>query len=200
MKKIAFLLVIAIAIVFTGCQPSAEDIEKAIAQTQAAAPTETPIPLQDIDLSQIMFMPGDLPAGYEPSQIRSEGVYGATLESGSINGFHQDVVFQGDYGGKVSVYLYATHEEAVNLFDQLIPELDISDFKAEEINGIGEKALGQNFNMPLIGGLDPIQTATVAFIRCNAVFVADFKQSSSYSGLVDYAKNLDGRLLKLICH
>jgi len=81
MKRI---FMIGILFFMVACQPSAEAIQKAIKETQSAAPTATPIPtntpiptstpilLSDIDLSAIAIVAGDLPAGYSPAQIRSD--------------------------------------------------------------------------------------------------------------------------------
>lgn len=111
--KIRFLLLIC-TLLLVACQPSAEAVEKAIAQTQTASPTEThtptptPIPLEEIDLSEMIFQEGDLPAGYSPAQIRSEGTAETkVIKETPINTFHQDLSYQGEEGEEYQ-YIYST--------------------------------------------------------------------------------------------
>lgn len=199
------MVLVCCIFLLVGCQPSAEDIDRAISQTQAALPTATiipsptPISLQDIDLSQVIFVPGDLPAGFEPSQVRSSGrIQPGNIASESINMFHQDVTYQGDDGGRVSIYLFETPETALNAYLEILYSKQDGSIPLLKIDGLGEQSFGQNIDVPLIGG-GSIQASIVVFIRCNAVMAADLRISSAYNGLKDYSKRLDKRLADLTC-
>jgi hypothetical protein len=145
-----------------------------------------------------MFLPGDLPAGYEPSQIRS-GPVGA----GVINMFKQDVASNGELGGNVSVYIYDSSEHALYAYQQLTSSWTCSSddplCKIEHIARLGDQSIGQSYYLPLLYGLAPIQRAAVLFIRCSTLVDANLNQSNAYNGLIDYAIRLDERLTPLVC-
>jgi hypothetical protein len=104
--KIIYCLMLFALLVSCSSATSGDAVQTAIVQTEMARPTKTfvfnptaipipteiptptTIPLKEINLSEIMFLPGDLPAGFEPSQIRSKGVgLGEWIGSGVINEF-----------------------------------------------------------------------------------------------------------------
>lgn len=197
MKTKRFLMIVLPILFFVGCAPSPETIQKAIEKTQTAMPTPTAINLGEIDLSEILITPGDLPAGYTASQIRDHGFITDEVEVGVINMMHQDLVFKDDFGGKISIYLYNSSGEAKKAFDFITSNIQESPNK---IDGLGEDSVGESLYVPLIGGLDPIQASTVVFIRCKAVFYGELKSDKAYNGLVDYAKRLDERINKIVCN
>jgi hypothetical protein len=211
MRSVFYLLILALLLASCSTAPSENAVQTAIAQTQIAQPTETPtplpptpttiptatvIPLKDINLSYVMFLPGDLPSGYEPSQIKS-GVPG----EGVINIFVQEIAYKGERGGRVSVSIYDTPEQASSAYQQVISNQknDSTGFKQEAISDLGEKAFGLQVYVPLIGGLSPIQGSFITFVRCNALVEAGLILAKNYSGLVDYAQRLDERISKLVC-
>lgn len=208
MKRL--ILLIVCVFIITGCQPSAEDIQQAISLTQTAAPTytpvptdtptptPTPIPLADLDLSIIIFQDGDLPPGFEPSQIRSNYRDNESVVSNAINSFHQQVAYQGKMGGRVSIYIFDTLEIANEAYESLLKSNENFDFTYLEIPGLGDQAYGLQEYVPLIG-LSPLELTNVVFIRCNAIVISELSQSSAYGGLVDYALRLDERLTNLLC-
>jgi hypothetical protein len=222
MKTVYYLVLIAVLLASCSVAPSENKIQTAIAQTQTALPsptiiptsttiptpteipTPTAIPLKDINLSEIMFLSGDLPAGFEPSQIRSNGVgQDKWVGQGVINKFSQDLAYKGGGGGNVSVYIYNSSEHALNAYQQLTSSWtcpkDDPLCKIVNIAKLGDKALGQSYYLPLLYGLAPIEGASITFIHCNALVYATLNQYSAYNGLIDYAIRLDERLAKLVC-
>jgi hypothetical protein len=220
MNKISVkLIILSLVLSLVTCQPSAADIEKAISQTQTALPTPTTIPtptiipLKDINLSEIMFLPGDLPSGFEPGQIRLHG--NEEYEIGAINMFHQDLTYHGEAslisfinpageGGTISVYIYETSEQALSSYLKLANSID-SILKPQTIPGLGERAVGFENKSDLLSFSPPYestmlsQMALVTFVRCNAMVEARLNLSEAFLGLIDYAKRLDERLIKLVC-
>src|SRR6266542_3910846 len=76
-KRLFVVPTISIAVIISSCvsapsTPSSQSIQTALAQTQVAIPTATPVPFSALDLESVIITGGDLPAGYEASQIRSK--------------------------------------------------------------------------------------------------------------------------------
>jgi len=195
MKKIIELIIMIILLV--SCAPSPEAIQKAIEQTQIAAPTPTSINLSTVDLVEFLIKPGDLPAGFTASQIREHGYRSEDLELNSINMVNQDVAMGDAFGGKISLYIYNSQESAEKAFNFLIGEF--TEITPKEIVSLGDKAVGREIYVPLLMGLDPIRSSEVIFIRCKALVYATLETETAYSGLVDYAKRLDERIKTFVC-
>jgi hypothetical protein len=181
------------------CQPSAADIEQAIAETQAAMPTEMPIPtptlvpLSEIDLSEIMFRDNELPTGYTPGQIRSErNVEIKRIDMNPVNEYNQELNFQGKKGGYISVVMFDTVDEAEAVFETIVKEYNDSELSPFEVDGLGDYGIKKEYYLP---GL--MDSAILAFRRCNIIVSTSIEPSNSISGLVDYAKQLDKRLSNL---
>jgi hypothetical protein len=200
------LILFFLTILLVSCSPSSEEINRAIEETQKVAPTkttnptQTPVPLDSIELSKLIFLDGDLPTGYYPGQIRSEGEEEVKkLKETPINEFHQDVEYKGEVGGRISIFLFETLDSSRNSFEHLKSELESDNWQSKKISDLGEDSFGQEIFVPLIGGLDPIQASLIVFYRCNALVYAELELSESYSGLVDYCTQLDKRLSETIC-
>jgi len=192
-------LLLVTLLFLVACQPSAADIEQAIAETQAAMPTETPVatptlvPLSEIDLSEIMFRENELPTGYTPGQIRSEpNVEIKRIEMNPVNEYNQELNFQGKKGGYISVVVFETVEEAEVVFETIVKEYNDSNLSPFEVDGLGDNGIKKSYYLP---GL--MDSAVLAFHRCNMVVSASIEPSNSLDGLIDYSKQLDDRLKEL---
>jgi hypothetical protein len=197
MKRIVLLFTLALLV---ACQPSAGAIEQSIAETQAAMPTVTPvptptlIPLSEIDLSGIMYRDGELPTGYTPGQIRSErnGEI-KRIQMQPVNEYNQELSFQGAKGGYISVVVFETVDEAQVVYEKIVEEYNDSSLSPFDVDGLGDYGIKKEYYLP---GL--MDSAIIAFRRCNTIVSATIEPSSSISGLVDYAKQLDKRL-SILC-
>lgn len=186
--------------VLSACGPSAEAIQEAIVQTQAAAlptPTSEPtkIPLDSIDLEELLILPGDLPTNFEGQQIRSE-LPEALTKIGITKGIN--TVSQGfkvsEWGSDgVTITVYRTAQEAKDIFvEKLNTDLP-------KVEGLGDLSIVSEG-----GTLCEGCSIQVLFVRCNAlVYVDIFNQMATrdyvYETITTYAKRLDERLQPLVC-
>ncbi|MBA4383461.1 MAG: hypothetical protein C0410_01875 [Anaerolinea sp.] len=185
MKK---LILILLTLFLVSCKPSPEVIQKAISQTQTAMPTPTKIPLSSIDLSSVIFKDGDLPAGYEPAQIRSElGDFTRTIPTPD-NSISQTLSNNGKIGGLVDILLYEDSTKVQSAFNQITPNMPGT---AEYID-VGEQGqVSVNFMI--------MNTVSLSFTRCNAVVALQFLGTLNKDDAISYATRLDKRLKDLTC-
>jgi hypothetical protein len=202
MKRLAYpSLCIFLLIASCSTAPSNAEIQTAIAETQAAAPTdtlfptETTIPLENIDLESILIHEGDLPAGYSEAQVRSaQGRRREPELDKSINSIFQQFSLQGEAAGGVSVYLFKTSADCDAAFNVIVEGLE----EAEVIDHVGENAVKWSVFLPLIGG-STIEGSMVVFIRCDSLIIIEMKRAGDVSGAIAYGQRLDQRLQEVIC-
>jgi hypothetical protein len=214
--------VAVLVLVVAACAPSQASITTAIAQTQAAqptvppatatqiptlAPTETPIPLAEIDLAPLLALPGDLPAGVGTGQIRR----GPDVVSRDMPAANQAIQLQFSKDdeplGAVVVWLYEQPETVLDAYRtqagrlmesenyQVVAEIgdhaggiapDPSAALALEASGLG------SFVDKLVGEL--------AFARCHAViYIALPYAGDTMVPMAAYARSLDDRLQAAVC-
>ena len=224
-------------IFLAACQPSQKAIQQAIFQTQTAEvlptptiqptdtliPEPTEIPLKELALSEIIFMPYDLPAGFIPGQIIRTDIIGSSqMKDTSINMHSQNISYENKQTGKtetagaVSIYIFESASEAKSVY--------VNQYGYSFVKHLGELAYSEsdshmakpirppcNNDSPtsmcsLTKAMDAQATYTpycekfVSFLRCNAIVVASLREDDcSGSGLINYAYNLDLRLLNLVC-
>jgi len=221
MKK-AFPFFIFISFL-TGCiQPSEEVIQTAIFETQnsiyqtqtteiALTPentsTPTQIPLEDLNLSDLIFQKYDLPSGYEPSQIWQNGLAQETLVNKAINQFTQVIEKNENDYIVVSIYIFDSEYKTKNLFINLENNLKRIYWETTKDNNLGENSLiafdiHKRRGAHLPGPTPTIQIIKVValiFQRCNAVVQAELYTPEGEAFFIEYARNLDKRLEKYIC-
>lgn len=185
MKKHVVLGVFLFASMLAGCTPSAAAIEKAMAKTQAALPTPS---LKEIDLSTVIFQDGDLPAGFEPAQIRSELSDFSDGVPSPDNFISQSVSRNNKHGGIVDILIYEDLSKIKPVYDLIVPEMP-GDEESADVGEFGTVAMNS-----LI-----LNTASLTFARCHAVVTFQFQGSFNSVDAVSYAKRLDDRLQKVIC-
>ena len=195
MKRACLIILL---LFLTSCSPSPELIQKAIFQTQTAAPTptslpiNTPIPLSEINLSDFVYSPGDFPNGLELGQIQYKGELDIGVPN-PINKFTQRVNKNGKDIGFVSIYLLDSLEEVETIYgetrdidtegsDGLIVVDDI-----QELGEHGFAAVVKDF------------VTLISFTRCNALVIMRFSTSEDTLELINYAILLDKRLEQNIC-
>jgi hypothetical protein len=188
MKKTTLILFF-IALVMTGCGPSEDAIQKAIEQTQMAMPTATLIPFSELNLESILIVPGDLPPGYEASQIRSER--GDITKPAPVPDYFvsQMLSKSGAPKGLVDVLVYEDASKVSNAYD-LASKNAPGQGTAKKIE-IGEEGQIASFFLSY-------EVVTVTFFRCNAVVSIQF-MGAGPDGARDYAKRLDERITPIVC-
>jgi hypothetical protein len=191
MKLLALLPFGTAMVILSACAPVAPSegaIQTAIAQTQAAAPTPTPIPFSALDLEDVVITDGDLPAGFEPSQIRSELGDLSNDAATPDYFFSQSVSHGGGFGGMVDVLVYEDSAQVEPAYAALANSMPGD---ARDV-AIGEKAsAASDFRI--------IEVASLTFVRCHAVVSIQFQGTANIDDVVAYATRLDKRLEPLVC-
>lgn len=174
----------------TGCQPSEQAIQTAIAETQIALPSATPEPtatakpFTGADLEPLLFQPGDLQQVYEPQQFQIDApdYWG---EPELYRGL--PLVFEGDnmvgHGVEVAVYTQPVDDE---LFTT------IGGMSGDPVEGLGEAS---SMTSRVRYGVN----VTVVWRRCNYVGSIDVYVAYEKEPVAIYARRLDERLAGILC-
>ena len=180
-----------IVIILAACAPSApsaESIQTAIAQTQAAIPTATQVPFSALDLDSVIITAGDLPPGYEASQIRST-LSDLSKASPTPDYFiSQSISHNGNFGGGIDVLVYDDNAKAQSAY-QIINDNMPGDSTNIEIGDGGQVA-----STSII-----VSTVSLTFVRCHAVVSVQFIGTTQKDDAISYAKRLDERLKPFVC-
>lgn len=217
MKRIIVCILILLSLV--GCKPSPATINRSIAKTQTAMPTNTqtstttptltptptpsptptptPIPLSDIDLSSILMLQGDFPGGYLVDPI---GRYTDNPVLVDIKNYEQMVVqtFSKTNEGKgiVALFLFKDNNDRDTAFSIAQEQVEERFGFSTDITDFGDK--GFVYYKPVIG---VISISAVIFTRCNAfIYVAKSMDDVNSSVIRSYSENLDLRLTELLCN
>ena len=190
MKRIA-LIVILLATLITSCGPSEADIQEAIAQTQAAAPTETPIPepteTPKVDIFDVLVTENDLPQGYSLSQATNRypqkynwlkhfdgEIYTQYLENSGVEGGWVMLILIEDEAKRESYY-----ENIVDKFwDNQFMDAGLSDRSALRYS---------------------LGTVELAFILCDSIVNVYYKRDSEREDGFIYLDNAIDRLSPVVC-
>lgn len=210
MRKQLVILVITTAIlILSACGQSEQAIQRAIEQTQSAQPSATPepspttaptkIPLKELNLSEIFFLEGELPSGYLRGKVTDEPL--PIMEKSSVKpinkliqelGLSEKHEISGNDGGKASIYLYETSEIAKEVFEDIVFKSPPVVLSTSETNyAFGEDAYGLQTEI--------FELYIILFLRCNAIVAIQVNTTDGYYGIQDYLKNLDNRLIYLVC-
>jgi hypothetical protein len=211
MKKILIILTLFLV----SCQPSTEAIEKAILETQAALPTvtlfptasielsPTPLPLMDIDLSDVIIISGDLPSGYSSGQIRTEPPEMFKNVNKFENVINQQFEQNGKHAGGTTIFLIEDMKDLEEAYKNISSEFG-EEMKTENISAeinyldmIGEQAKYSIVKTSLLG----IKTENIdlVFTRCQSVTHIRMSNTSDLENVISYAKRLEKRLSEIIC-
>jgi len=190
---------------FSACAPSEQDIQTAVAQTQAAMPTETPIPWSELQLDDLIIQPNDLPSGVSGSQISYYEECDAS--AGDICADYyisQELEFQGKRSGVVAVWVYGAMQDVLTRYDGVTDNFIAECKKTEGQCYPGDPKsipeLGDSSMMIDVGNWIGGDWYHIIFTRCNAaVYVELGLVSKDPSGVITYARRLDERLTSSVC-
>ena len=202
MKKLFFLL--AAILWFSACAPSPEAIQKTLTQSQTAlptlSPTPSPIPLSEINLDNILFLPGDLPKVFIFKSIIEETSSNERVP-GQIKRIVLELTKQDGGNGVVSISLFEDTEKRDQKFSQSIElysnTLETKSEDLIDLEGIGEYGkLFRNDTPPGTG----LSISFLFFVRCHASVSMDIVGNNETDSIIQsYAKKLDERLTSVIC-
>lgn len=221
MKKL--ILLFLVINLLTSCSYSNSAIERAIAKTRNAIPTNTPtatatptstmtptstptltptpLPLSQVQLENVLLLQGDLPAGYDAEPISRittnpmiEGVLG--YEQFGIQEFSK----ANEGIGVAAVFLFESikkRDEAYNLVYTNVDEF----FNSKKVSLNPPQKIGEDsaiYHTPVFG---QVTVSVIVFYRCNAVvYMTKSMDDSNVTVLSSYAKKLDSRLTDLLCN
>lgn len=208
MKSI--LVIVFCMMVISGCGPSPEAIEEALAKTQmaytptpsaTALPTETPvptlIPFAELDIEALLFQEGDLPAEYKMGQITNDLIKDLrNLPKASQ--IIQVTISEGSFlsDGAIAL-LYDDLSDVEKAYSEAEKAIQREEGSFEKISDIGEKGA------LVIGPMSVLfatRTNYLVFVRCHAVvYIQLFGSYSSRSIILNYGERIDKRLQAVVC-
>lgn len=191
---------LALVLFVASCGPSPEQIQTAIAQTQAAIPTvtveptATPKPITGADIEAVLYQAGDLPPEYSLGQYKMD----------VPEGWPEPVAFRGIVlpydccdgllAGRVNVALYA-EPVTVDMF------ASAEELSGDPVGDLGDTSIFNDERIDFFAGVYGwlIYDVDVAWTRCD-YFVHVNTQTETRSGVaITYARRLDERLAKVLC-
>jgi len=166
--------------------------------TPAASPLPTPtfVPMSQIDLEPVLVIDGDLPEDLVPDIIVRENAVGSADELDRADAvFTQYFLLEGGEGGGVSVFLFESLDDVQAAFGK------VSTFMNTPLVYflVGEQARIENFFIPLVADVPPIQGSRLIFSRCHALGVIQFPRADDGEAMEKYGQRLDERLQPLVC-
>lgn len=164
----------------------------------SAAPTEvpptaipTPVPLADIDLEPFLIQSGDLPSGYDGSQVFNEAPAMFDKAPHPINAINQRFEHKDETAGGVSVLLYESTDDVKKAYDVVVDGL-VDDLIVQK------PELGEGGVTSVIQIQKGLSFSEGAFHRCHAVVHVRFTINDERA-VESYLERLDKRLQPLVC-
>lgn len=208
MKQLMPLCISTLAIlVLAACSSSESSIQTAIAKTEqaqpVAAPSESPIPLSQINLENLLLQDGDLPTVFVGQQVISR----PPVDIGSVPSPDQAInrAFRaGDFASDgVTILLYESAFDLERAYDIVVGIISES-AQPRALAQVGESAvLTEETSDPslMLVGIPPATSAKVVFIRCHALVYIDlFASEADANVAADYARRIDQRLQPVVCN
>ena len=195
-KRILFVLVIISSILFCGCGPSEKAVQEAISKTSTAeaslvVPTATPttFPFSALNLEEILVKEGDLPAGFEPAQIRTRPSDLSKSAPEPDYLITQTFSHNNSFGGILDVLVYEDEENVSTAYESIVSNVPHgSDPKDVAFGSYGQSSWTMGF----------VTASTVVFVRCNSVVMIQIDTIDEGS-VLSYAERLDERLIEYVC-
>ena len=192
MKKHLALLLIFLG---TACAPVPDPTPTAV-PTPTVIPTPTQIPLSQLDIESLLVVDGDLPEDIVPDTITNENAVGSVEELDRADAvFTQYFLLEGGEGGGVSVFLFESLGDVQAAFGKVSTMMNGPVAYYE----VGEQARIENFLIPIVADVAPIEGSRLIFSRCHALAVIQFPRAEDLPAMERYGKRLDERLQTLVC-
>ena len=170
--------------------------------TPTAAPTPTPvpdptlIPISQVNLESLLVEDGDLPEDLVPDIITNENAVGSADELNRAEAVYtQYFLLNEGEGGGVSVFVFESLDDVQAAFGKVSSFMDTP----SAYYLVGEQARIENFLIPLMPDVPPIEGSRLIFSRCHALAVIQFPRAEDLGAMERYGQLLDGRLQTLVC-
>ena len=182
-------LFICIIFLFSACKPGVTPtVVATITVEPILTPTETPIPISELDLDEILIVDGDLPPSFEASQIRNKLGDISNDAPEPDNFFSRSISRNNTFGGIVDVLLYEDISKVTDAYKISVEQMP-GNGEIVEVGEIGEAKSNSYL----------VNTASIAFTRCNAVVVIQLQGTSNVDDVISFAVRLDKRLKNIVC-
>jgi hypothetical protein len=109
--------------------------------------------------------------------------------------FSQYFLLNGGEGGGVSVFLFESLEDVQAAFGKVSTFMD----NPLVYELVGERARIENFFVPLVQDVAPIEGSRLIFTRCHALAVIQFPRAADVEAIEAYGQRLDVRIQPLVC-
>ena len=201
MNRVVLSFALAAALI-TSCGPSPEQIQTAIAQTQAAAPptatatvepTATPKPITGADLEPLFLQPGDLPSEYSLGQYLTDPPEEWPTPD-AYRGVGIDIDDADAIGAFVDVGVFSDTIDAQG-FESIV------DYGGDPVDGLGDISRFMDERIDVLVAIKGILVydVKVAWTRCHYAALVTFQSGMRSGGAITYARRLDERLARVLC-
>ena len=195
--KTVIQILLALVFLLCACAPSENTVNTAIAQTQAAIPTDTPIPtatpipFSAFDLEDLLIQQNDLPAGYSGAQVGNTApeMFGGIPKADYI--IYQQFQKNGESAGGVTVFLY----ESIQSVDKAYQVIAVGMGNTEPVAGDWEKGELVIFSISAIN----FTAIDVLYADCHSAVHIRLSDIDNKQHVINYAKRLNERLSPLVC-
>lgn len=174
-------------------------------------PTIQPTPTVDIasiNLEDILFQDGDLPAGYSLTQITHSNIpFLEDKNSLAVNWIRGDVAYENDGVGGINVGLSTTEEESLSLYNLLIEslgtdEIDEAGVKTKFGNSVTTNGTEISYDTLEANlserGLMDLKTITTTFHKCRFTGYFVLVGTNEPDEVINYIERLSFRLAEIL--
>jgi hypothetical protein len=192
MKPTICLVIFTVLLISCGSAADATEASQPSPLPSTPTPKPTLVPLSDLDLEPVLVFLGDLPAGYDPAQVRSSlpGMFDGIPQP--INQIYQQFEHENDSAGGTAIIVYDAQQAANMAYTYILDGMTDS----EDVQTIGEQGRLAILDLTSMGG---IVSTELLFLRCNTVVHIRMTGTSNPDYVTSYAQRLDERLTGLVC-
>ena len=194
MQKYKCILLLLLVILIAACSPELPTLTPTAQATAMPPPTAAPVPLSEIDLEPLLIQGADLRVGYLGAQIRDYAPPMFDKLPGSENTIYQQLEYNGEQTGGVTVFLYSNENDLSQAYIQVLYAMGD---QVEPVQEIGDEAALLFMSIEVLS--EKKEYADLAFIRCGALAHIRIGKDSDKESIIAYAKRLDKRLEPIIC-
>lgn len=184
---------VLLSFLLTSCSAgrSATPIQSTVVQGQSAA---TSVPLSEVNLDNLLLLPGDLPSEYTGQQISHTppGIFESIQGAVQVV---QEPFKAGNYTSDgIAIFLFSSSSDLDTAYKK-VNEI-ISSGYLDPLPNVGEKAMIQELGQDTFD----VTSVQVVFTRCHAlVYFQLFASDATTDIAISYAQKVDARLSRLVC-
>ncbi len=190
-RPVFYLVLLTFLLSSCSANRSATPIPSSGVQGQYAA---TSVPLSEVNLDNLLLLPGDLPSEYIGQQISHTppGIFESIQGAAQVA---QEPFKAGSYTSDgIAIFLFSSPSDLDTAYKK-VNEI-ISSGYLDPLPNIGEKAMIQELGQDTFD----VTSVQVVFTRCHAlVYFQLFASDATKDVATGYAQKLDARLSSVVC-